>query len=45
MKFAIEEGCDFIIGVDAHNPWELTDYESYEGCAGLVPAERLRWNK
>lgn len=45
MKIGVEEGCDFIIGVDAHAPGELTDYESYEGCAGLVPAERLGWKK
>ena len=43
MKVAEEEGCDFIIGVDAHNPWELTDYESYEGCAKLCMKERLYW--
>lgn len=45
MEIGMEEGCDFIVGVDAHAPWELIDYESYEGCAGLVQKERLKWSK
>ena len=43
MEIAAKEGCDFIIGVDAHSPAELMDFESYDGCRGIAPTERLKW--
>ena len=32
----MQEGCDFIIGVDAHNPSEMLDEVNYRGCMELV---------
>lgn len=36
MKLGVENGNDFIIGVDAHSPKALLDFESYEKCKQLV---------
>ena len=36
VKMGVENGNDFIIGVDAHAPKELLDFESYEKCKQLV---------
>ncbi len=36
IKLAVEAGCEFIVGVDAHSPKELLDAENIEGCANLV---------
>lgn len=36
VKIGIENGNDFIIGVDAHSPKALLDFESYEKCKQMV---------
>lgn len=36
VKLAAEIGCHFIIGVDAHKPDDLVDYENYEKCMELA---------
>lgn len=36
MKMAADAGCEFIIGVDAHNPWELSDIENYNACRQMA---------
>lgn len=36
VEIGVQEGCDFIIGVDAHKPVAILDEESYQGCIGLV---------
>ena len=36
IELGVEVGCDFIVGVDAHVPAELTDYETYNGCVALA---------
>lgn len=36
VRLAVETGNDFVIGVDAHAPWELTDTENYNACVDLV---------
>lgn len=35
-KMAADKGCSFIIGVDAHNPENLTNLAAMEGCADFV---------
>lgn len=42
MEIGVQEGCDFIVGVDAHNPREMLDEENYQGCIEL--AESLGGN-
>ena len=36
VELAAKQGCDFIVGVDAHKPDNLTDYENIEGCVRLA---------
>lgn len=36
IELGVECGCDFIIGMDAHNPKLLMDWENYELCKKLV---------
>jgi len=36
IEMGVQEGCDFIIGVDAHTPEAMADSESYLGCVALV---------
>lgn len=36
VEIGIENGNDFIIGVDAHAPNELVDYKNFEGCVQMV---------
>ena len=36
MEIGVQEGCDFIIGVDAHSPEEMLDEENYKGCMELI---------
>ena len=36
IEIGVKNGNDFIVGVDAHNPWELLDFESFNGCVRLV---------
>ena len=36
IKIGVEKDVDFIIGVDAHAPKELLDFETYENCKKLV---------
>ena len=36
IEIGIQNGNDFIIGVDAHKPEELLDYENFDGCVKLV---------
>ncbi len=36
IEIGIQNGNDFIIGVDAHKPEEMIDYENYNGCVKLV---------
>lgn len=42
MEIGVEEGCDFIMGVDAHDPKNLTDYRCYDGCVQMI--EKLGGN-
>jgi len=42
MKIGVQEGCEFIIGVDAHRPEAMLDEENYQGCIEL--AESLGGN-
>lgn len=44
IELAEQEGCDFIIGVDAHVPNELIDFEHYQKCEKMVSSENLFWN-
>jgi len=32
MKIAVQEGCDFIVGVDAHKPDAILDIANYQAC-------------
>lgn len=36
IKMGVQNGNDFIIGVDAHAPNELMDYTNFEKCVQLV---------
>lgn len=36
VKIAVEAGCDFIIGVDAHSPKNFSDRKTYQECMDLV---------
>ena len=36
IQLGIENGNDFIVGVDAHSPENLLDFENYEKCVQLV---------
>ena len=36
IEMGVECGCDFIIGMDVHNPKLLLDFENYELCKRLV---------
>ena len=36
LEIGVQEGCDFIIGVDAHRPEEMLDEENYQGCMRLA---------
>lgn len=36
VELATEQGCDFIVGMDAHKPENLTDYENFEGCVKMA---------
>lgn len=36
VEIGVENGNDFIIGVDAHAPHELVDYENFEKCVQMV---------
>lgn len=36
VKLGVEIGNSFVLGVDAHNPWELLDFDSYEKCKRMV---------
>lgn len=36
IRLGVEYGSDFVIGVDAHNPKELLDFETYKACIQLV---------
>lgn len=36
VKLGVEIGNSFILGVDAHNPWELLDLVNYEKCKKMV---------
>ena len=36
MKIGIENGNEFIMGVDAHSPKMLLDYENYENCKQMI---------
>ena len=36
LDIAAARGCDFILGIDAHNPWELGDIDNYEACKRLA---------
>ena len=32
VEMAVEEGCDFIVGVDAHAPRQMLDFKWYQDC-------------
>ena len=36
IETCVQEGCDFIVGVDAHKPEAILDEKNYQGCIGLV---------
>ena len=36
VKLGVENGNEFIIGVDAHNPDEYHDLASYKGCIKMA---------
>lgn len=36
IKLGVENDCDFVIGVDAHKPTDLLDFDTYEKCSKLV---------
>lgn len=36
VEMAVECDCDFIIGMDAHRPIQLQDWDSYEKCKAMV---------
>lgn len=36
VEIGVQNGNDFIVGVDAHNPHELMDTENFDGCVKLV---------
>lgn len=38
IKLGVENDCDFVIGVDAHKPTDLLDFDTYEKCSQLVIA-------
>lgn len=38
VKLAVENGNDFIVGVDAHDPTHYADQASYDACAAMVTA-------
>ena len=38
VKIAVQEGCEFLIGVDAHRPEAMADIEKYEECIQWVEA-------
>ena len=42
IELGIENGNDFIVGVDAHSPQDLTDRDTYQECLNLVP-EVIMW--
>lgn len=39
IRLGVECGNDFVIGVDAHAPSELMDFETYQACIQLVEKE------
>lgn len=36
IEIGVQNGNNFIVGVDAHNPVELIDFENFNGCVELV---------
>ena len=36
IEIGVENGNEFIVGVDAHKPEELLDFEGFDGCVKLV---------
>lgn len=36
VELAAKQGCDFIVGVDAHRPENLMDHENIEGCVRMA---------
>lgn len=36
VEMAVEEDCDFIVGVDAHAPKQMMDLESYQRCVDFA---------
>ncbi|MBQ8280245.1 MAG: histidinol-phosphatase [Roseburia sp.] len=36
IELGVQEGCDFIVGVDAHNPQAMLDEKTYQGCIELA---------
>ena len=36
VEIGVQEGCEFILGVDAHKPEAILDEKNYQGCIGLV---------
>ena len=36
MKLGVENGNEFIVGVDAHDPNEYHDLASYKGCIKMA---------
>lgn len=38
VRMGIEEGCDFIAGIDAHEPEKMLDEANYKGCIQMAAA-------
>lgn len=36
MELAAKQGCDFIVGIDAHEPDDMVNYQSVEACAEMA---------
>ena len=36
VELAAKQGCDFIVGMDAHKPEQLADYENVDGCVKMA---------
>ena len=36
VELAAKQGCDFIVGMDAHTPEQLADYENLDGCMKMA---------
>ncbi len=36
VEMAVEEGCDFIVGVDAHSPRQMMDFKTYQACVDFA---------